>query len=362
MKATLQLAPLLLSCVSAASLPSLPVHLETRSELDSRLANVHVTFNDHVDGDLTYTYGPCASESQADAHHTVGRSTGPASASRLVWRVPADVRSGDCLAAWDGRGALVGRSRPQQFRVRKRDLRKRGITMSQETGFDTWGPWFDGVALLEGKHLSAVDAATAKTREVGIVGAGMAGLMTYLVLHQAGLSNLTLLEGGQRLGGRVHTEYLSGGPFDYSYQEMGPMRFPYQITVRNETYNVTDHQLVFQLADELNALNGHAANFSVDFIPWLQSSPNGLSYKGGFKLDTGMPPTLAEIKANASLAPPPRAMDASTQLLQDKIDALTNDEDFMIKVATNMHKAHSEFLRMSPSLPLSPRTLLICYV
>lgn len=116
--------------------------------------------------------------------------------------------------------------------------------MNNETGIDTWGPWFDGVELLQSKNLSAVDVESAKSKEIAIVGAGMSGLMTYLVLHQAGMTNVSILEASQRLGGRVHTAYLSGGPFDYSYQEMGPMRFPETVEYSNQTYNITDHQLV----------------------------------------------------------------------------------------------------------------------
>ena len=116
--------------------------------------------------------------------------------------------------------------------------------MTEEMGIDALGPWFDGVELLQSKNLGIVDVEAAKAKEVAIVGAGAAGLMTYLVLHQAGMTNLSIIEASQRLGGRIHTAYLSGGPFDYSYQEMGPMRFPETVTYSNKTYNISDHQLV----------------------------------------------------------------------------------------------------------------------
>lgn len=195
--------------------------------------------------------------------------------------------------------------------------------MTNSTGIDTLGPWFDGVALLEGKNLSAIDIAEAKSKEIAIVGAGMAGLMTYLVLHQSGMENIKIIEASQRLGGRVHTEYLSGGPFDYSYQEMGPMRFPNTITVGNDTLNITDHQLVFQLAEEMNKLNNHASNWSVDFIPWYQSSSNGLYYYDGIKLDTGLPPTVSQVAGNSSLAITLED-DASTTALSDTLVSLSH--------------------------------------
>jgi hypothetical protein len=215
--------------------------------------------------------------------------------------------------------------------------------MTNDTGIDPWGPWFDGVELLRGKNMSAVDVAKAKSKDIAIVGAGMSGLMTYLCLTQAGLTNVKIIEAGERLGGRVHTEYLSGGPFDYSYQEMGPMRFPSTYTMDNATYNITDHQLVFQLAEEMNNINRHDKNLSVDFIPWYQSSSNGLQYKNGIRLPNGMPPTAAQVAANASLAIP-SILDNSTQELQKAVEDSLPGAEFYVKVAQNMFKAHREFL------------------
>ncbi|KAK8041590.1 L-amino-acid oxidase [Apiospora phragmitis] len=342
-------ASLLVGSAACAPYAPLPVHLETRTELDSRVANVHVTFNEPVGGELTYTYGRhCAgTHERRDAHHTVARSSSN-SESRLVWLMPKDAESGGCLSAWNSEGVLVGRSEPQRFNVmKKRDLRKRaGVTMTQEVGIDTWGPWFDGVKLLENKEISAADAEAAKAKEVAIVGGGMAGLMTYLVLSQSGLSNLRILEASQRLGGRVHTEYLWAGPSTTPTRRWAPCGSPRPSAWPTRTYNVTDHQLVFQLADEMNTLNGHDRNLSVDFIPWYQASPNGLSYNDGFRLpDTGMPPTLAQIKQNASLAAPAPELDAATQGMQDAITKITSNETMMIEIATNMHKAHSDFIR-----------------
>ncbi|KAI0164376.1 flavin-containing amine oxidoreductase [Hypoxylon sp. FL1284] len=327
----------------AVSASQLPVKLETRSELSSRLANIHVSFEAPVDGVVTYTYGRCHETKRHEAHHTVGQGRG-AKDSRLVWILPDGVRFDGCISAWDERGSLVGRSEPQ--RMGKRGLKKRGaysIEMTNATGIDAWGPWFDGVELLQSKEISAFDANEAKSKDVAVVGAGMSGLMTYLVLNQVGLTNVRLIEASQRLGGRVHTEYLSGGPFDYSYQEMGPMRFPETVKYGNETYNITDHKMVFQLADEMNRINNHNKNFSVDFIPWIQSSDNGLQYYNGFKLDTGLPPTIAQTRSNPNLTVS-SPMNPSTKALQEKINAVTSNETFMIELANNTFKAHRDFL------------------
>jgi hypothetical protein len=53
------------------------------------------------------------------------------------------------------------------------------------------------------------------------------------------------------------------------------MRFPVSLTyaATNETLEIQDHKLVFQLADVLNQIN-HEADpvFKVNFIPWIQSN------------------------------------------------------------------------------------------
>lgn len=238
------LAALALShLASSASVSSHPVRLETRTALSSRAANIHVSYDRVVDGLVDFTYGSCADRRQADSHHAIGRHAAPgaAAAHRLVWVIPEDALAGGCISAWSaGSGALLGRSEPQELasrRSRKRgveDLHERAwlkkrdggddaaaaaaIPMTNASGIDAWGPWFDGVELLQSKNLSAVDVGAAKGKKIGIVGAGMSGLMTFLSLRQAGFENLELIEAGERLGGRVHTVYLTGGPFDYSYQ------------------------------------------------------------------------------------------------------------------------------------------------
>lgn len=370
----------------AASVSTHPVRLETRTKLNSRAANIHVFFDKLVEGTLDVSYGSCMDRRQADSHHAVvARHLPSTAAQRLVWLIPEDAFSGGCLSAWSEDGSLLGRSEPQQLAsqrsrkrgveeiqkrsaLKKRDSGEFSIAMDNATGIDAWGPWFDGVELLQSKNLSSVDVSAAKSKKIGIVGGGMSGLMTFLSLRQAGFENLEIIEAGERLGGRVHTVYLSGGPFDYSYQgqlyrfrgqwkdhsqltkndffssEMGPMRFPYQWTSStNQTFNITDHQLVFQLAAEMNELNNHAANWSVDFIPWHQSNDNGLYYYDGIRTADGMPPTVAQVAANASFAVQ-SVDDASTIALTNKVDDVTVSDAFYEKMAANMFEAHREFI------------------
>lgn len=333
----------------------LAVKLEVKHRLSSRLSNIHISSNIE-DGDrvsnksLTITYGPCGSQSVEDAHHVVAKIEAVSltgSYSRLVWVLPRDGEPLGCLSAWDNTGVLLGRSEEQS--VQGKDILGRRATspipMTAGNGIDTLGPWFDGVTLLENKQPDLVDVAAAKAKSVAIVGAGMSGLMTYLVLSQAGLTNISIIESTNRLGGRVRTEYLSGGPFDYSYQEMGPMRFPSTYTDResNRTVNISDHQLVFSLAAEMNRLNAGHKNLSVDFIPWIQWNSNGLVYKRGFKLDTGLPPTVAQIAASSSLDPslPP---DQDTLDLQEALAPFLMNTTFALEMAENMFKAHRDWL------------------
>jgi len=53
------------------------------------------------------------------------------------------------------------------------------------------------------------------------------------------------------------------------------MRFPVSMTyaATNETLDIQDHKLVFQLAEVLNQINGEVDPvFQVNFIPWIQSN------------------------------------------------------------------------------------------
>ncbi|CAG8826878.1 20017_t:CDS:2, partial [Dentiscutata erythropus] len=62
-----------------------------------------------------------------------------------------------------------------------------------------------------------------------IVGAGMTGLFSALLLKKAGINDITILEYQDRIGGRVHTKYFTEDPDDERrlYGELGAMRLPY---------------------------------------------------------------------------------------------------------------------------------------
>ncbi|KAK3356578.1 hypothetical protein B0T25DRAFT_565931 [Lasiosphaeria hispida] len=124
------------------------------------------------------------------------------------------------------------------------------------------------------------------------------------------MTYVSIIEAGQRLGG-IHTEYLSGGPFNYSYQEMGSMRFPstYRDSATNETMNITDHQMVFQLAEEIN---GHSKNLS--------------------------------IAAKASLGSPVKISNSSTKELAAAVGEFMLGSELNVEMTKNMFKAHREWL------------------
>ncbi|KAI4186681.1 MAG: hypothetical protein L6R41_003325 [Letrouitia leprolyta] len=205
--------------------------------------------------------------------------------------------------------------------------KRASIPMTNASGIEANGPWFDGVEALKESEISTVDAAQAKAKQIAIVGAGMAGLMTW------------------RLGGRVHTAYLEGGPFDYQYQEMGPMRFPESIQYAgsNETIPLNDMKLVFQLADTMNQMNEGRSNFTVSFIPWIQESPNGLVYFDGYKLPSGLPPTVSDIddSQNSTTQPP---VDPTIGNITDAINDLTCTPELMEAAGRNVFTAYKTFI------------------
>ncbi|KAI1610558.1 L-amino acid oxidase [Exophiala viscosa] len=316
-----------LLCSSAVAV-SLPVSLHVRRAVDSGLANIHVSYDEPVHAEVVFTYGSCQAKSPGEAHHLVGRAK-DCNHDRLLWKVPDYAPTGQCLSVWDSKQSLIGRSAPIAItpngRTTRRCLKKRqdfAIPMDNSSGIDAEGPWFDGVALLKNKEISAVNAQEAKAKEIAIVGAGMAGLITWLALNQSGMTNLSIIEAGQRLGGRVHTAYF-GDPSERQYQEMGPMRFPLSITSSetNETLQIQDHRIVFQLADEVNNLNGNNSNFTVN------SS------------------SVSQVAANASLAGASSTEDdPSLDALDTTIDNIIGNESFITQIAKNVYQAHKTFL------------------
>lgn len=192
--------------------------------------NIKISYDKEIDGKLSIRYGSCSGE----AHHLVGSTyvgnhhlakrhrevSLDQRPTTFVWLPPEDTPDGGCLHAFSD-GSLVGRSEP--LRVARRKDRRQTIPIAEIA--DVLGPWFDGVAYLKAKEPGSAFVSQAKTKSVGIVGGGMSGLMTSLILNSVGIHDWHIIEASQRVGGRVHTSYLNGTrPDQYQYQEMGPMR------------------------------------------------------------------------------------------------------------------------------------------
>lgn len=92
------------------------------------------------------------------------------------------------------------------------------------------------------------------------------------------------------------------------------MRFPVSLTWENETLEIQDHKIVFQLASVLNEMNkDKAPEREVTFYPWIQSYPNNLVYTDGVRNADGTVPTRTERPALVA-ANPPTEVDESEAL------------------------------------------------
>lgn len=155
------------------------MRLEVKLGLDSRLANIHLSEAHHSVYPFTVTYGPChSSATQGDAHHTISQVHGPAT-DRLLWILPEDTSTSGCLSAWSSHDKLVGISETLEVNkfsrqwLRKRHLdsgsrlsRRSDIPMSNASGIDAEGPWFDGVELLKNKEISSMNVTEAKAKSM----------------------------------------------------------------------------------------------------------------------------------------------------------------------------------------------------
>lgn len=150
-------------------------------------------------------YGSCDMASLDDRHHELGttRLTRSARPERFVWIVPENTMHGGCLHAYSG-SALVGRSAP--ITVKQRTRKREEISEVA----DVTGPWFDGVAYMQAKQNNASFVAVAKSKKIAILGGGMSGLMTSLLLESVGIKDWHITESSQRIGGRIRTKYLAG--------------------------------------------------------------------------------------------------------------------------------------------------------
>ena len=165
--------------LTIATSQNLPLKLSVKTKLDSQSANVHISSVDNSVYPFTVSYGGChSSASQHEAHHTIS-TVSEEEADRLVWILPEDIPTNGCLSAWSARRELVGRSEPLEVNkysrpwMKKRELdrgtrlRKRAsIPMTNASGIDAQGPWFDGVEALKQNEIGTVSVKEAKAKSM----------------------------------------------------------------------------------------------------------------------------------------------------------------------------------------------------
>lgn len=152
------------------------IQLETRTALDTGIANIHIEVLTPSDHPIDVNYGSCDPSSSAETHHNIATRVQASRSSRLVWRVPEGSPSNGCLTAWDSETqVLIAKSSVQNFKPKhKRSLKQYlnrrdtpvSIKMDNSSGIDSTGPWFDGVAYLKGRNVSQVDVQAAKSKSI----------------------------------------------------------------------------------------------------------------------------------------------------------------------------------------------------
>jgi hypothetical protein len=124
------------------------------------------------------------------------------------------------------------------------------------------------------------------------------------------------------------------------------MRFPLSLTdsSTNETIEINDHKLVFQLADVLNGLNAKLDPWwQVKFIPWIQSNSATFQYQNGLRNADGTTPRrsqYAALLANASL--PSAASNPALTAARSELAEFIGYEAKAKLAATNLFKAHKQ--------------------
>jgi monoamine oxidase len=102
--------------------------------------------------------------------------------------------------------------------------------------------------------------------DIGIVGAGVSGLYTALLLQREG-HRVTVYEASSRIGGRIYTHRLRGlHPNEHVYFEAGAMRIP----------RSTLHSRVYQF---IRYLNSHGRQEDkIELIPYILEHQNNIAY------------------------------------------------------------------------------------
>lgn len=209
--------------------------------------------------------------------------------------------------------------------------------------FDALGAWFDGVAAIP-TVANSTDThpsdSFAKSASIAIVGGGISGLATALMLDSVGVHNWEIIEASDRVGGRFRTKYVGG---TQEWAEMGPMRLPYSVTYKDgETVEYTDHRMVWQLAETLNIMNGNRSEWKIDFIPWIQHHPNELLGLGTGRHSDGSIPTRAEIQEDSSLGKLAPLSTWEYNATKAQMDAILKSKQTLKSIQKDVWRAHKQ--------------------
>jgi monoamine oxidase len=236
---------------------------------------------------------------------------------------------------------IIGKSEPVHLTRKAKKRSAADTSVPLLTDFDALGAWFDGVAAIKQKtdtNGGVVSGHSSKDTKIAIVGGGISGLATALMLDSVGVHNWEIIEASDRVGGRFRTKYVAG---TQEWAEMGPMRLPYSVTYKdnNETLRYTDHELTFQLAQTLNDMNKNNS-LSINFIPWIQHHPNELIAQGTRRLPDGRIPTRAEIEADPSLNDASDMTSPDYERIKDRMDAVLKNETTLKSLQRDVWRAH----------------------
>jgi len=315
------------------------------------LANVYLNWLEKPPNSLTAFYTSCSHPNDTTPDDIIGQYTVRGQhPQRLAWAVPSNAQSDNCVFIYnqdenhhnEGSSKVIGKSKPVHIKrkVQKRSAAEMGIPLLQD--FDSLGTWFDGVASIKQKtdYKGGVSSgASPKNASIAIVGGGISGLATALMLDSVGVHNWEIIEASGRVGGRFRTKYMAD---TQEWAEMGPMRLPHSVTYKedNETLLYTDHQLTFQMAEILNTMNKNASRWRIDFIPWIQHHPNELIAQGTRRHADGRIPTRGEIEANPDLNDPPSMTSAEYEDSEKKMDNILKDTKTLKSIQKDVWRAH----------------------
>ncbi|KAL2011694.1 hypothetical protein VTN00DRAFT_4412 [Thermoascus crustaceus] len=322
----------------------------TTSELvrPGELANIYLDWYNKHEGPVKAVYASCDARDSSSQGQIIGSlsSLEHGLPHRFAWAVPEDVQKDGCIFIYGSDGnsgaeQLLGRSNPAIVRpqVRKRSAANESRPLLQD--FDSLGAWFDGVAAIKDRvdyEGGVASSQWQKNASIAIVGGGISGLATALMLDSVGLHNWEIIEASDRVGGRFRTKYVAG---TQEWAEMGPMRLPHTVTYKSgETLEYTDHRMTFQLADVLNEMNGNDPKWKIDFIPWIQHHPNELIGLGTRRHPDGRIPTRAEIEADPSLGEPEPMTSKEYNSTKDKMDEILKKESTLKSLQRDIWRAH----------------------